>query len=653
MAGTVNLRIGSASAEPTAYPCASANLEALIGNTLTDVTVSSFALTAPPGYTGSDLTAYKILIGDNAAVQAYFADLLTEGSQLTKQPVYFETTADWQTNFETITLTAKPDDWGDANPQQWKYYYNHNGNADYKSLYPNNQPFTAGTYYKNETMSRYFYTDNDGFIGMNLQLEFDYYNNRYTPMFDLGDWWCYWWGNMPTVAPDWKTRMPGMSGTVVWPLTGGDAWNYYVTSSTGGTLPYTPNPTDLPNCWTQLVTGEYQGVTYVGVMCYFLTPEKLFDRGCLFLLPQWFWGDVTPTPSGGYWGPPSSSGGGSGSYTDTNDTPGMPAAPPNLFAIFTGSDYGVHMYYVDDATSWNDFEAALWTSSGSLWTNWSTYKFNPIAGVVGCHFLPSAFLPSTSSMQTDSSVRLAGTNVPVSNYVYDLAPFQYCDYDVGSVSLAEYFGTSMDYSPHTDLRLYLPFCGMVQLDANRCIGGTISVKYRCDCMTGNVCAYVFLTDRTGETTALVTATGNCAISIPVTGNDNGVGQVVGSLGSAIMGAITGIATGNYVGAAGAALHGAAGIASARHNTQITGSVSASAAIISPMQCRIEVLRPCVSTPELGTDLRGRPADISVNQISDLSGTGFTSFSDVHPDIAGATAAECAEIERLLHEGVIL
>ena len=72
-----------------------------------------------------------------------------------------------------------------------------------------------------------------------------------------------------------------------------------------------------------------------------------------------------------------------------------------------------------------------------------------------------------------------------------------------------------------------------------------------------------------------------------------------------------------------------------------------------MQCRIEVLRPCVSTPELGTDLRGRPADISVQQISDLTGTGFASFSDVHPDIAGATAAECAEIERLLHEGVIL
>lgn len=653
MAGTINLRKGSSSAEPTAYPCATADLAALIGTTLTDVTVSTYSLTAPPGYTGSDLTAYRILIGDNAAVTTFFADLIAD-NQRTLQPVYFETTSDWRTNFEQVALTAEPDDWGgNVNPSNQHYYYPYNSNLDFMSLCPNYQmPFTPGTYYKNETLSNYFYTDNDGWFILNLHMFFDVNNNRQALCFDYGNWWTYYWTGDPRQIYDGKAKMPGMSGTVVWNIPNGSTFQYWIPDN-GALYPYTPNPTDLPEVWTQFVTGEYNGVTYVGWMCYFKTPEGLFDNGVLYLMPQWFFGDITPTPSGGYWGPPSSTGGGSGSYTDTNDTPGMPSSPPNLFAIYTGSDYGVHLYYVNDMASWNDFEAALWTASGSLWSNWQMYKFNPIAGVVGCHFLPSAFIASTSSMQSESSIRIAGMNVSVSNYVKDLSPFQFCDYDVGSVSLAEYFGTAMDYSPHTDIRLYLPFCGMVQLDANRCVGGTISVKYRCDCMTGNVCAYVFLTDRTGVTTALVTATGNCAISIPITGNDNGVGQVVGSLGSAIMGAITGLATGNYVGAAGAALHGAAGIASARHNTQITGSVSASAAIISPMQCRIEVLRPCVSTPELGTDLRGRPADISVNQISDLSGTGFASFSDVHPDIAGATAAECAEIERLLHEGVIL
>ena len=653
MAGTINLRKGDAAAEPIAYPCATADLSALIGTTIADVVVSSYALTAPAGYTGTDLTAYRIYCKPNAAVSTFFADLLKD-NQKTLQPVYMETTADWRTNFEQVALTAEPDDWGgNVNPANQHYYYAYNGNLDAMSLCPNYQmPFVAGTYYKNTTLSNYFYTDNDGWFGLNLHMLFDLNNSKQALCFDYGNWWTYYWTGDPLHIYDCKAKMPNMAGTVIWNVPNGSTWQYWIPHD-GALQPYTPNPTNLQEVWTQFVTGEYNGVTYIGWMVYIKTPEGMFDNGVLYLLPQWFWGDITPTPSGGYWGPPSSTGGGSGSYTDTNDTPGMPAAPPNLFAIFTGSDYGVHLYYVNDTASWNDFEAALWTASGSLWSNWQLYKFNPIAGVVGCHFLPSAFIASASSMQSESSIRIAGMNVSVSNYVKDLSPYQYCDYDVGSVSLVEYFGTAMDYSPHTDLRLYLPFCGMVQLDANRCVGGTISVKYRCDCMTGNVCAYVFLTDRTGVTTALVTATGNCAISIPITGNDNGVGQVVGSLGSAIMGAITGLATGNYVGAAGAALHGAAGIASARHNTQITGSVSASAAIISPMQCRIEVMRPCVSTPELGTDLRGRPADISVNQISDLSGTGFASFSDVHPDIAGATAAECAEIERLLHEGVIL
>jgi hypothetical protein len=40
-------------------------------------------------------------------------------------------------------------------------------------------------------------------------------------------------------------------------------------------------------------------------------------------------------------------------------------------------------------------------------------------------------------------------------------------------------------------------------------------------------------------------------------------------------------------------------------------------------------------------------------IGDLIGTGWSSFDAVHADIEGATVDECREIERLLHEGVIL
>lgn len=644
MAGTINLRKGDAAAEPIAYPCATADLSALIGTTIADVVVSSYALTAPAGYTGTDLTAYRIYCKPNAAVSTFFADLLKD-NQTTLQPVYMETTADWRTNFEQVALTAEPDDWGgNVNPANQHYYYAYNGNLDAMSLCPNYQmPFVAGTYYKNTTLSNYFYTDNDGWFGLNLHMLFDLNNSKQALCFDYGNWWTYYWTGDPRQIYDCKAKMPNMAGTVIWNVPNGSTWQYWIPND-GALQPYTPNPTNLQEVWTQFVTGEYNGVTYVGWMVYIKTPEGMFDNGCLYLLPQWFWGDITPTPSGGYWGPPSTSGGGSGTYTDTNDTPSLPSSPPNFYSAIASGNYGLHVYRVQNMASWDAFQSLLWgvaSSSGSdLWARWQNYKFNPIAGVIGAHFLPSQLLPTSSS---SVSIRLAGVVLPLAT-AYDLAAKQFSDFDCGTLQIPEYFGTAMDYSPYTKMRLYLPFCGVLDVDADRCTGGKINVKYRCDVITGNVCAYVFLTDRTGACTAMLHATGNCAVSIPITGNDNGTGQILGALGSVVMGA----ATGNALGVLG----GVSSALTAQHHMQQTGSVSGSVAAITPLDVRLEIVRPCVSTPENGTDLRGRPADISVT-ISDLVGTGYAQFEDVHPDIVGATDAECAEIEKLLLGGVIL
>lgn len=654
MAGTINLRKGSSSAEPTAYPCATADLAALIGTTITDVTVSNYSLTAPPGYTGSDLTAYKILIGENAEVTTFFADLI-QASQKTLQPVYFETNTDWRTNFEQVALTAEPDDWGgNVNPSNQHYYYAYNSNLDYMSLCPNYQmPFAPGTYYKNETLSNYYYTDNDGWFILNLHMFFDVNNNRQALCFDYGNWWTYYWTGDPRQIYDGKAKMPGMSGTVVWNIPNGSTFQYWIPGN-GALNPYTPNPTDLPDVWTQFVTGEYLGVTYVGWMAYFKTPEGLFDNGVLYLMPQWFFGDITPTPTGGYWGPPSTSGGGSGTYTDTNDAPSLPSTPTNILGCLINAniEHGLHIYYVDSDSAMNQFLYSLWSRSSNLWDSWENYKFNPISGVVGCHFLPSQLLPATASLQSEAEIKIAGKVVSLTDTVKNFGSTQFQDTSIGSLSIPEYFGTAMDYAPFTRMHLYLPFCGVVEINPNSCVGGSIEVKYRLDILTGNVCAYVILTDRTGNTTSMIYATGNSAVSVPLAGNDNGVGQVLGSLGSAVLGTATGLLTGNYIGAATSAIVGAMGAASAQHHMQMTGSVASNAAIISPMQVRLEIIRPCVSTPENGTELRGRPSDISVT-ISDLIGTGYAEFEDVHADITGITTDECQEIEALLKGGVIL
>lgn len=194
------------------------------------------------------------------------------------------------------------------------------------------------------------------------------------------------------------------------------------------------------------------------------------------------------------------------------------------------------------------------------------------------------------------------------------------------------------------MRLYLPFCGWIDIDPSAVVGGSIKVRYMCDNLTGNVTAYVLCTDRNGVESSLYTATGNCAVSMPVVGNDQGFGTMLTAAGSAALSA----ATGNILGVAGSAMQALG----ARHQTQQTGAYGGSYSYTADKQCRLQIIRPVPSTPDHGQQLRGRPSDIGC-MIGDLIGTGWTSFSAVHGDIPGATAEEQQAIIDMLHDGVIL
>lgn len=637
MAGKINVKIGSPTAESTTFKMITADLSTLITGG-TGITVDSYTL-QPPDASITDVTAYRIECDTTAQLGTVFADV-DAVSEKTQQPCHFNAATYWEC-FEYRAITAEPPDFRDS--ENWKYYIDNGGNKNRMSQAQYNG-FTVRSYYVNDTLQAPIYTENDGFIGAAVQFFRDPYNPICRPFFSIACKWTYeyWQTNYnPLQNAYYRPQMPSYPSTAVWNIPNNAIYKYWALGTNEPNAD--ANPT-CPDVFTAFVNGVYNSVKYIGIMAYFKNASGFITKCCMYLLPQWFWGSVTPTPSQGYWGPSSTFAGGTGTYTDTNDTPSLPSSPPNFYSAIASGNYGLHVYRVQNMASWDAFQSLLWgvaSSSGSdLWARWQNYKFNPIAGVIGAHFLPSQLLPTSSS---SVSIRLAGVVLPLAT-AYDLSAKQFSDFDCGTLQIPEYFGTAMDYSPYTKMRLYLPFCGVLDVDADRCMGGEINIKYRCDVITGNVCAYVFLTDRTGSCTAMLHATGNCAVSIPITGNDNGTGQILGALGSVVMGA----ATGNTLGVLG----GVSSALTAQHHMQQTGSVSGSVAAITPLDVRLEIVRPCVSTPENGTDLRGRPADISVT-ISDLVGTGYAQFEDVHPDIVGATDAECAEIEKLLLGGVIL
>lgn len=132
-----------------------------------------------------------------------------------------------------------------------------------------------------------------------------------------------------------------------------------------------------------------------------------------------------------------------------------------------------------------------------------------------------------------------------------------------------------------DYFLYLPFCGTIKLDAETVVGRYLYVYYAIDYTTGTCTAYVTTRDDDGAEFYLDSASGNCAIDIPLSGvetatltgeiynaNENLKALKFNGIVGAAQGAlnIAGAASsGSKLAAAGAGLQAGAGIVNAIHD----------------------------------------------------------------------------------------
>lgn len=389
-----------------------------------------------------------------------------------------------------------------------------------------------------------------------------------------------------------------------------------------------------------------------------------------------FWGDsIISGGGGGSWGYPSNTGGGEGTFEITRqDNRGDPdghgvadradAIRNALDPFFTGAN-GLRLHQLLSAAIPDIYSLLYADTSGAFLRRYEQSMYNPLSAIISVHMLPQKLVLFTgnSSDLTASGYNIS-SNLPTPQafpIVSHIASYPskidgvYGD-GLESFDFEKYFDAFPDFAPYTQIRLHLPYCGVIDIETNLVMHGTLQVSYICDAISGNVAAYVFCKDRDGNQTYSYVATGNAAFSLPMFAAQQD-GSSVGKLGMSLVGLGIGAAMGNAAGVAGG-IAGAAGAvfdaATAHRTTQIAGQYTGNVGALTDTVCWLEITRPCWVDPDNYQLLHGETSQIGGTISNYADGNpyqGYLKVQQIDADGIQATRAEIAEIEQLLMSGI--
>ena len=326
---------------------------------------------------------------------------------------------------------------------------------------------------------------------------------------------------------------------------------------------------------------------------------------------------------------PSTTGGGTGTFSETGDTIGIPGLP-TLSAV----DTGFITLFNPSATQVKSLAAYMWSSSFDLAT-FKNIVANPIDCILGLSIVP------VNPPNAGSKVVTVG-NIPTDVTLPYLSS-QYVEVDCGTLNVQEFWGSYLDYSPYTKMSLYLPYIGIIPLDIDDVMNASIAIKYHVDVLSGACVAYVLCNG-----TQLYTYVGQCSSNVPITSNDftntvNGILGIAGSIGKLA-------ADGGASAPTEAAGIAANAINALKPNIQKSGAMSGTGGLMGVQTPYLICQRPRQSVPASQNTFTGYPANITAT-LSDLS--GYTEVESIHLDGLSATQEEQQEIMDLLTSGVII
>lgn len=347
------------------------------------------------------------------------------------------------------------------------------------------------------------------------------------------------------------------------------------------------------------------------------------------LLTEWLTGAeimTDPYSEGGN----STTGGGGGTFDITGDPIPIPSLPS-----LSACDTGFISLYNPTISELRGLASYMWTGAFDV-ANFKKLFADPMDAILGLSIVPFGV---TAIGQRELKVGNVGTGIQMS-YIDD----QWAEVDCGTLTLPEFWGAYLDYSPYTKLELYLPYVGTHAVDADEIIGRPVNIVYHIDMMSGSCNAFIKVGD-----SVLYTFSGQCAVSLPITSTDwsrvlsDAIGIATQMAGSVATGGINAPMT--VAGLADTAFNSAK-----KPSVSKSGSVSGTSGYLAIQRPYFTITRPRQALPRGQNAYIGYPSFVT-KQIGEC--TGYNEIYAIHIEGVPATGAELSEIENLLKGGVIL
>lgn len=209
------------------------------------------------------------------------------------------------------------------------------------------------------------------------------------------------------------------------------------------------------------------------------------------------------------------------SIRDKNYDPNIPV-DPNVYSDSTSFNNvsfinAFTRRYILNASQVGQLASELWNANAAKDPNETMNEFvldeyltnNPIDTIVSLKYFPCTFTDVAPAVVYlgKYQTNIAATGLGTSVRIIDFAP----------INVFRHFNDFRDFEPHTQISVYIPFCGTVTIPTAECMGHYVSIKLAIDTATGAATGFVIVSKSGAGGICIATATGTAAIDIPVSG----------------------------------------------------------------------------------------------------------------------------------------